>query len=364
MSLDPDVKCPKDVDVQTCEYIWAVNYNHLCNDDLMEMQSPYFYAINNDSIEWCLRLEPLNSWDCDKGGVFYDTELQLVATRANANEIKKFDAYGGEVSFCVGSNMQKPEISHRGAFILNEDKPKGGCYDQTFVCVYKFFMCKERLAADFTVKCEITFFKLLDAISLFVSHVQGNMISFEIDASNPLEDFGKLYLNEENSDVTICVKSKCDQSKQFPAHKIVLMARSKVFESMFKNEMCENKLDRIVVEDIREEVFLEALRYIYTGYIHNFDSLVYELLPVADRYGLEKLKNTCGNVLCKKLTVETAMKIVTLAHMYTVCDLKRKAIQFIRDNSCEVIERMDSAAWDDLMATPHLMKDILIATMN
>ena len=61
--------------------------------------------------------------------------------------------------------------------------------------------------------------------------------------------------------------------REFPAHKFILAARSKVFEAMFTNSTEEIFTNRIIIEDkdpdkeIDSEVFQHLLCFIYTGRI-------------------------------------------------------------------------------------------------
>lgn len=371
VSVMSSVSNVKSVHVDTCKHVWVVSYKDFCEDIV---ESSYFCLPSLKSVKWRSRLTPIHpvKRNKDNHGTYHDTELWLTVTNTST-DITTNGTYGGEVEFSLGSEKQK--ITFKGAFVLNDDAPyfiptsRYSCHGEKIVI--KFSLCKKRFAADVTVKCQVTLFKLVEAIPVFISHIQGNTIPLEVAISNPFEDFGKLYLNEELSDVTICIKSKDEKSNEYPAHKIILSARSKVFNAMFQDKMKKSTLDhvycafdRVIVEGIKEEVFLEMLRYIYTGNVQNLDTLAFELLPVADRYDLQKLKIACGNVFLKNLSVQNAVEIVTVADMYNVGDLKKKTTRFIKEHSADVSKKTDSKAWEDLMSRPRLMKDLLIASMN
>lgn len=52
---------------------------------------------------------------------------------------------------------------------------------------------------------------------------------------------------------------------------------------MFKHEMVECKLNRVVINDIGPEVMLEMLRFIYTDEASNLDRMADDLLAAADK---------------------------------------------------------------------------------
>ena len=78
--------------------------------------------------------------------------------------------------------------------------------------------------------------------------------------------------------------------KEFPVHKAILSARSKVFQAMFEHKMLETERSRVEIEDIDNDIMLEILRFIYTDRTQNIEKLADALLPAADKYCLERLK--------------------------------------------------------------------------
>lgn len=71
-------------------------------------------------------------------------------------------------------------------------------------------------------------------------------------------------------------------AKQFKAHKIILAARSTVFEALFSSES-EVDVSQIIINDIDPEVFQVLLNFIYTGDIFDIKKYVAELLVVANK---------------------------------------------------------------------------------
>ena len=108
-----------------------------------------------------------------------------------------------------------------------------------------------------------------------------------------------LFESMQLSDVTFCIGDR-----EFPAHKVILVTRSKVFASMFEYETKENLTNQIDIEDIEPEVFQELLRFIYTGEVslNKMETIAAGLLIAADKYLLDGLKMICENYLLRYIS--------------------------------------------------------------
>ena len=124
----------------------------------------------------------------------------------------------------------------------------------------------------------------------------------------------------------------CGQ-KEFPVHKAILSARSKVFQAMFEHKMLENERSRVEIEDIDGEIMLEILRFIYTGKTQNIEKLADALLPAADKYCLERLKVQCEETLCTTIDKDNVSDTLILADLHSATQLRQQAIDFINTHS-------------------------------
>jgi speckle-type POZ protein len=134
----------------------------------------------------------------------------------------------------------------------------------------------------------------------------------QVPPSDLAEQFGKLLLEEEETDVVFSVGGET-----FPAHKVVLAARSPVFKAQLYGNMKEAKARRVAVEDMQPGVFRALLKfiYIYTDALpvigddnicdDDYDEIIRHLLVAADRYAMDRLKLLCASVLVERLRVET-----------------------------------------------------------
>jgi len=101
-------------------------------------------------------------------------------------------------------------------------------------------------------------------------------------------DFNFLLESGQFSDVMI----KCEGT-ELACHKIILGARSPVFNAMFIHNMTENQKKEIEIEDLEIETVQDMLKYMYAGKIENLNTRSPRLLEAADKYQLSELKEIC-----------------------------------------------------------------------
>ncbi|GBM70065.1 TD and POZ domain-containing protein 4 [Araneus ventricosus] len=159
-----------------------------------------------------------------------------------------------------------------------------------------------------------------------------------------LEDFKALYNDQLLTDVVLKTSTK-----SFPAHKIVLCARSSVFRAMLTNDMKEKITDCIKVEDLENETVHRLLLFLYSD---NLEELQWEsalkLYYAGDKYAIEKLKILCSSFLVDSLSTSTASELLLLADTHSDTDLKKFVEDFILEHEEEVF---GSDEWDILSET-------------
>ena len=67
--------------------------------------------------------------------------------------------------------------------------------------------------------------------------------------------------------------------RQFFAHKLILRARSAVLDKMFEHSTIEKNENRVIIDDINEQVFEQLLRFIYSAHFN--DNVSFEELMIA-----------------------------------------------------------------------------------
>jgi len=160
------------------------------------------------------------------------------------------------------------------------------------------------------------------------------------------QDFNNLLESGQHSDVTI----KCENTA-VACHKIILGARSPVFNAMFNHNMTENQSREVEIPDLDLETVKDMLKYMYAGKIDNLNTRSPRLLEAADKYQLSELKQICEEVLCDSLTVDTCLECLVLADLHNAEQLKDAAVKFVVENSEEFVDQIDKfKPYPDLMA--------------
>ncbi|KAJ3676868.1 hypothetical protein LUZ60_002592 [Juncus effusus] len=151
------------------------------------------------------------------------------------------------------------------------------------------------------------------------------------------DQFGKLWKSGEKCDVSFEV-----EGEKFNAHKLILAARSPVFEAELFGSMAESKMKCIKINDMKSWVFKALLGFIYTDTLcemqinenesENVNDLVnftQHLLVAADRYGIEGLRVICEEKLCNEINLESVVTTLDLAERHNCEKLKEICLGFI-----------------------------------
>jgi speckle-type POZ protein len=168
------------------------------------------------------------------------------------------------------------------------------------------------------------------------------------------------------SDVKLVIlpgpKESGSTTVEFPAHKVILAARSPVFAKMFEHDMQESANNKVKVDDIQPDVFKVVLTYMYTGQVPKFstgeNNVVYELLYAADKYQLDDLKLFCERQLVSILNFQNAARIIQFAHLHNAPELKKATLQFISKN---VMNVRATKEWEQVKQCPEIVDEIIQA---
>ncbi|XP_044010141.1 speckle-type POZ protein-like B [Aphidius gifuensis] len=148
-------------------------------------------------------------------------------------------------------------------------------------------------------------------------------------------DLKKLLITEQSADVTVNVGQK-----SFRVIKGILAARSPVFDAMFDHKQFkENKESEVIIEDIEEDVFEEFLHYIYTEETENVNKIPMELLAVAEKYQVDRLKKICEEIICGTINSDNVSSMLIFSDKYNVEKLKKKCLEFIKTNLQAVLSK-------------------------
>ena len=168
------------------------------------------------------------------------------------------------------------------------------------------------------------------------------------------QDYAALHKNEDMADVTIV----CDGAR-FPAHKLILSARSEVFAAMFSHkDTLESQKKEILIKDTDKHTMDIFLRFVYDATQPqnlSFEALA-ELLRVADKYQVPSLIHFCVVKLRENICTDNAIQGAIYGSIYRNSDLKRDAIKAIV-NAETNLSSMNG--YEELRGYPDLLIEML-----
>lgn len=163
--------------------------------------------------------------------------------------------------------------------------------------------------------CEVSF-----AIGDAVSHVEiPSYLQSIYKVKKPQEinylssSIQNLYLSGKFCDVNL---QAGDQT--FPAHKIVLCARSPVFSAMFDADMKEKNTNVVEIADVDPNTLKKMLEFLHSDVMEQGMSTgeVCELYSAADKYQIATLKQKCTALLLSSMSESSVCEILYTADLH------------------------------------------------
>lgn len=168
------------------------------------------------------------------------------------------------------------------------------------------------------------------------------------------KNFQDLFLNEDDSDIIIKV-GDC----MYPAHKVIIRARSPVFYAMLNHNMTEKHEGIINISDCDPVIFRDFLLYLYCGRLDNISlKNVCEFFRIADIYGVTDMKDGCVEFILDNLSIDIIGDVISLAMTYNENKLLTVASEFFTDFEKDILE---SENWQKFISDdPLKANDIFI----
>lgn len=155
----------------------------------------------------------------------------------------------------------------------------------------------------------------------------------ELQKNKVLQDFRELFLKQEDCDIIFKVKEQ-----KFPAHRLILKARSPVFTAALRNNMKERETGIINVEDCEPSHFLDFLHFLYCGEVKILTvENVFSLFTVADKYDVLDLRTKCMEFMKHNLSIDTFCDTIALALLHSENELIKLSIDFFAKNLQKII---------------------------
>ncbi|XP_037482121.1 BTB/POZ and MATH domain-containing protein 1-like [Triticum dicoccoides] len=174
-------------------------------------------------------------------------------------------------------------------------------------------------------------------VGVVQSHTEGPKIyRIPVPQSDMSQHIGHLLTSGKRTDITFEV-----DEEMFPAHKVVLAARSPVFRAQLFGPMKDKNMKCIKIEDMEAPVFKALLHFMYWDELPNIEELTglnttwvstlmaQHLLAAADRYALERLKLLSELKLCEDVAINTVANTLALAEQHHCHQLKTVCLKFV-----------------------------------
>jgi speckle-type POZ protein len=184
---------------------------------------------------------------------------------------------------------------------------------------------------SFIIRCQLIVINSFRTEEKGAPKAKSRAYSVPVPPPDLHQHLGHLLETKKGSDVVFDVGGET-----FSAHRFVLAARSPVFAAEFFSEMKESDAAGVVrIDDMEPGVFQALLCFAYTDSLPEMkkgkeDAMYQHLLVAADRYGMERLKLTCEDKLCKCIDVSRAATILTLAEQHQCDGLKKVCLHFLK----------------------------------
>ncbi|CAO2587881.1 Speckle-type POZ protein [Lemmus lemmus] len=298
------------ISVKKFSYRWTIS-NFSCLEGILEkgIKSPTFSPGGNDQQQWYLKVY-LNGMD-EECRSYLSVFLRLLTS-------PKSPVWAKYKFWIINAKGEKSQIMNN--FLLDN---------------------RDLLLPDdkLTLCCEMSVVQ--DCISISEQNVQPGI---DIPRCTLADELEELWENPHFTDCCLVVAGQ-----EFQAHKAILAA-------MFEHDTEESKKNRIEIHDLEPEVFKAMVGFIYTGKEPDIHTMADALLAAADKYGLERLKVMCEDVLFRDLSVENAAHTLFLADLHSAVQLKTRAMDFITAHASEVFE---TSSWKTVVDSyPHLGTEI------
>ncbi|GIY70771.1 speckle-type POZ protein-like B [Caerostris darwini] len=131
-------------------------------------------------------------------------------------------------------------------------------------------------------------------------------------------------------DGVLCDTKLRTSAEAFPAHTVVLSARSPVFRAMFSNDMREKSNNFVDITDLEADTVRRLLLYVYSDTLEVLDwESARNLYVAADKYDINSLKYKCVLYLKQNLQVSNCCSVLEMADRHQDTDMKRTVQDFM-----------------------------------
>ncbi|UYV83904.1 BTBD2 [Cordylochernes scorpioides] len=165
------------------------------------------------------------------------------------------------------------------------------------------------------------------------------VLEIEEQPSTINDRFESIFNKENLSDVHFIVGTG-KYRRKIPAHRLVLALGSPVFNSLFNDSPTSSSLE-IEVPEIRPEIFLIFLKYLYCDYLEIKIETLMPLMDIAKKYQVPSLKNHCREFIKNLCLPENAFFWLMNVRDYDDHELTEFILKLICSNAAEAFKNDD-----------------------
>ena len=147
------------------------------------------------------------------------------------------------------------------------------------------------------------------------------------------------------------------EGKIVPAHKLLLAAKSPVFNAMFCGELAEQ--EHINLPDCEYESMLEFLRFLYTEKVDLSGINVMQVLYLAEKYMVPNLTKTCNGFLNLNLDASNVFSVLEHADFFSNDHLASDCWYFVDKNAKDVLSSAEFLAIERSVLENVVARDML-----
>lgn len=139
-------------------------------------------------------------------------------------------------------------------------------------------------------------------------------------------NYEKMLDNSEWCDLS-CV---CSDGVKIFVNLSMIAIQCPALATMFTAKVEQSQTFEIAIESIDSGTMHELLRFIYCGKVNNIKDVALGLLLVANKYGIEDLKDICSSSLMENLTEDNVIEALQLSDACNHSNLRNNCINFIK----------------------------------
>ncbi|CAA7028886.1 unnamed protein product [Microthlaspi erraticum] len=159
------------------------------------------------------------------------------------------------------------------------------------------------------------------------------------EVDNKMDFFGGLmnaFMEQRHVDVWL---KAGDETDAIPAHKLILVARSRIFKYMLESDDCKGpSKDTITLSEMTRDELETFLEYMYNGWLVDttLAKHVHGLYAAADKYEVPYLQDICRNKLIASLDPSNAFDVLDLAKTHSDRILEDEVYKFFTSQLDEI----------------------------